>query len=86
MAIQSLTHAWIVFSNYSFSKVKNKLMLTIRFRFIVILVMCCISKVVYPQGSYFSDSATQKTEVPDSTAKLQLRKIIITGNKKTRKE
>lgn len=84
MAIQSLAHAWIIFSNYSFSKVKNKLMLTIRFRFIVILVMCGISNLVYSQGSYFSDSTTQKTEAPDSTVKLQLRKIIITGNKKTK--
>ena len=59
-------------------------MLTIRFKFIVILIMCCINSDVNSQGPYFSDSATQKTVAPDSTAKLQLKKIIITGNKKTK--
>lgn len=84
MAVLSLAHTFIIFSDYSFSKVKNILMLTIRSKFIAILIMGCFNNVVYSQGYYFSDSAIKKNEVADSGSKLQLRKIIITGNKRTK--
>ncbi len=63
---------------------KNKLLLTLRIKIIVILIIVCNSNVVYTQGSHYSDSIIQKTKAPDTTSKLELRKITITGNKKTK--
>ncbi|MEO8567480.1 MAG: POTRA domain-containing protein [Ginsengibacter sp.] len=53
-------------------------------KFIAILAICCINNSVLSQNSDFSDTVAYKKEMNDSTSKLQIRKIIITGNKKTK--
>ncbi len=72
------------FFKLSFREVENKLMHTIRSKFVAVLIIYCIGNAGYSQGSDFPGCVASKNEGRDSTSKLQLRKIIITGNRKTK--
>ncbi|MEO6290911.1 MAG: POTRA domain-containing protein [Ginsengibacter sp.] len=52
-------------------------------KFSTIFLFCCIHYSVYSQGN-FSHEDELKTEITDTASKLSLRKIIVTGNKKTK--
>ncbi len=84
MVAQFLPHTWIIFSNYSFSSINNKLRHYIGRNFIAILVICGFNNVAYSQDYSFSGNVINKNQMTDSFRKLRLRKIIITGNKKTK--
>ncbi|MEO6219195.1 MAG: POTRA domain-containing protein [Ginsengibacter sp.] len=63
---------------------KNKSLLAMGRKFSFIVLLSCICNSVYSQAYILSDNIVQKNEKNDSAAKLCLKKIFITGNKKTK--
>ncbi len=83
MVLHFLAHPWIIFLACLFCNVK-KLARRIGRNFIIVVLVCCINNSVFPQDFNIADSVGSNTKIIDSTQKLNLRKIVINGNRKTK--
>ncbi|MEP6583078.1 MAG: POTRA domain-containing protein [Ginsengibacter sp.] len=61
-----------------------QIFLPFRLQIIVFIAVCCANTPVYSQGSGLKDAISNTKTTIDSTAKLQLRKVIVVGNRKTK--